>query len=93
MSDTAFRALPMNEQIRRAMPIAREIVADGLTSISTKCEAELLDHIGGLWGRPVPTPDERDLNLATYDAIQTAFAIGVACGTFTRPELFKGGAR
>jgi hypothetical protein len=80
------------EYVRRAQPLALELVRDGLDVIDA--DETLESHIELIIGHNGPKDLDDDGVSKFIQALEAAYAIGLAVGMLVRPELFaKGGTR
>jgi len=95
-SSSAFSDLSQLQQIQAALPVARELVLEGISTFE-RLEESTIDRVYGLLNDPRLEPllnemsDDHQGLIA--EAVGAGMALGIALGLMLRPEFLKGGAR
>lgn len=90
--DDHFQNLPLPEQVRRAMPIARNLLEQGINS-GERTDDTFVDRVAALTG---PSPrvtafrEHTDNDEEFVDWTDAAAAIGIALGLLLRADVFLG---
>jgi hypothetical protein len=96
-SKPAFSMRPLAEQVRAAMPIAREMLTEGIDTYTSQARdfvhrvGDVVDD-GGEFLNVLDKIDDAGLGRLT-SRIEAARAIGIALGLMIRPEVFEADSR